>query len=73
MRTYNGSLKEVNDGVYNGKWFASGETWTMVNPANGEGIAKVRAGTEDDYDKCIEEMNKAKKEVIIVYPKRVIF
>ena len=32
-------------GVFNGKWFASGETWTMRNPATGEHLANVQTGT----------------------------
>ena len=57
-------IEKDNDGVFNGEWFASGETWTMRSPANGELLANVRAGTTDDYDKCVEAMAKGKKEVL---------
>ncbi|DBA03396.1 TPA: hypothetical protein N0F65_002804 [Lagenidium giganteum] len=53
-------LQEENNGVYNGQWFGNGEVYTSVNPADNQPIAKIRAGTVDDYRKTIKAMDKAK-------------
>jgi hypothetical protein len=34
-------IEEVNMGVYNGTWFASGEEYTTVNPTNNKPIAAL--------------------------------
>lgn len=53
-------LKSENLGVYHGEWFGNGEIYTSVNPADGKPIAKVRAGTIDDYKQVIKAMDDAK-------------
>ncbi|CAF0974683.1 unnamed protein product [Brachionus calyciflorus] len=52
-------LSETNTGVYNGKWFANGETIKSMCPANNKPIASVTQGTVQDYDSCVEESLKA--------------
>lgn len=53
-------LSDENLGVYNGEWFGNGEVYTSVNPADNSPIAKVRAGTADDYKKVVAAMDAAK-------------
>jgi len=53
-------LKEENEGVFNGTWFASGDWQTQYNPSTGEPIARVRTGTRADYEKCLEAMEAAR-------------
>ncbi|XP_071442810.1 putative aldehyde dehydrogenase family 7 member A1 homolog [Hetaerina americana] len=52
-------IGEVNCGVYNGKWKASGGLVTSVCPANGKAIANVQVGSVKDYKECVEECRKA--------------
>lgn len=35
-------LSENNNGVYNGKWFANGETIQSISPANNKPIANIK-------------------------------
>lgn len=53
-------LEEENNGVYNGEWFGHGEVQNCVNPSTGETIARIRSGTREDYEKCLEAMEKAR-------------
>lgn len=53
-------LKKNNLGVFHGEWFGNGETFTSVNPSNGEEIGTIQTGTVEDYEKCIEKMDEAK-------------
>ncbi|KAL0272061.1 UNVERIFIED_CONTAM: hypothetical protein PYX00_005178 [Menopon gallinae] len=48
-------LEKRNNGVYNGKWFGSGEVIQSLNPSNGQVIAEVVKGTCEDYEKCVQE------------------
>jgi len=52
-------LEKDNKGVYNGKWFASGETVTSLCPANNRPIARVTTGTVADYDACVVAAEEA--------------
>lgn len=53
-------LCEVNHGVFNGiKWEANGKVVDSLNPATNEVIAKVKFGTVEDYNKTVEETQKA--------------
>lgn len=52
-------IEETNQGVYDGTWFASGEEYTTVSPTNNKPIAKIRAGTKDDYEKTLKAMEAA--------------
>jgi len=54
-------LEKTNNGVYNGKWFANGETVTSLCPANGKPIAEVVTGNKEDYESCVIEAQKAWK------------
>ncbi|MFD2553046.1 L-piperidine-6-carboxylate dehydrogenase [Sphingobacterium tabacisoli] len=42
------------------KWFAKGETISSFSPTNGKLIAKVQSTTRKEYDKVINEAEKAK-------------
>ncbi|KAE9008919.1 Aldehyde dehydrogenase family 7 member [Phytophthora rubi] len=55
-------LKDENHGVYNGKWFGSGDVYTSVSPVNGQPIASVRAGNKADYQKVVAAMDDAKPQ-----------
>ncbi|KAG6613710.1 aldehyde dehydrogenase family 7 member A1 [Phytophthora cinnamomi] len=55
-------LQEENHGVYNGKWFGSGDVYTSVSPVNGQPIASVRAGNKTDYQKVVAAMDEAKPQ-----------
>jgi len=55
-------IEEENAGVYNGKWFGSGDVYTTVSPSNNKPIARIRGGTAADYDECIKSMQAAMKE-----------
>lgn len=52
-------LKEENNGVFDGTWFGNGEVITSVCPASGHEIAKVRAGSISDYNRCVESAQQA--------------
>ncbi|KAK7794821.1 hypothetical protein R5R35_009389 [Gryllus longicercus] len=52
-------LKRTNAGVYNGLWEANGEIITSLCPATGEPIAEIQQGSLQDYEKCIQEAQKA--------------
>jgi aldehyde dehydrogenase family 7 protein A1 len=54
-------IEEENNGVYNGKWFSSGEFYVTYNPINNKPIAKIKAGTKEDYQNCISSMKQATK------------
>eukprot|EP00227_Mantoniella_beaufortii_P003113 CAMPEP_0197612940 /NCGR_PEP_ID=MMETSP1326-20131121/58240_1 /TAXON_ID=1155430 /ORGANISM="Genus nov. species nov., Strain RCC2288" /LENGTH=62 /DNA_ID=CAMNT_0043181755 /DNA_START=117 /DNA_END=301 /DNA_ORIENTATION=+ len=43
-------LEEENPGVYNGTWGGKGEVYTSYAPMNGKPIARVRFGTEEEYE-----------------------
>lgn len=51
-----------NLGVYNGEWFGNGPVFTSVNPADGQPIGSVRAGSAADYEKVVGAMDRAKVE-----------
>jgi len=53
------ALKEENNGVFDGTWFANGEVVASVCPANGRIIAKVRTGNASDYNRCVEAAQQA--------------
>uniref|UniRef100_A0AC35TMJ6 Aldehyde dehydrogenase (NAD(+)) n=1 Tax=Rhabditophanes sp. KR3021 TaxID=114890 RepID=A0AC35TMJ6_9BILA len=52
-------LGEENNGVFNGKWFATGEVVDSIAPASNEVIAKVRNGTVADYKLTVEACDAA--------------
>ncbi|XP_064097896.1 alpha-aminoadipic semialdehyde dehydrogenase-like [Macrobrachium nipponense] len=52
-------LGETNKGVYNGQWFANGETVTSFCPANKKPIAQVQQGTLDDLNACVQAGKEA--------------
>nr|CAD7398431.1 unnamed protein product [Timema cristinae] len=52
-------LNRRNSGVYNGKWFGSGEVVTSISPTNGQIIAEVATGNEADYDACVSASQEA--------------
>jgi aldehyde dehydrogenase family 7 protein A1 len=54
-------LKEQNDGVYYGKWAASGKVVQSVDPSTGKLIASVREGTEADYASAVAAARDAFK------------
>lgn len=53
-------LKAENPGVYNGKWFGSGEVITSVNPATNEPIASVTTGSLKDYEETAAHAHEAR-------------
>lgn len=53
-------LKEENEGVFDGTWFANGAWQTQYNPSTGEALARVRTGTREDYEKCLATMEAAR-------------
>jgi aldehyde dehydrogenase family 7 protein A1 len=54
-------IQEENLGVYNGKWFGSGDTYVTYNPSDNKPIARVKAGTKEDYEACIKSMQDSIK------------
>jgi len=58
-----GLSAEGNHGVWDGeKWGGSGSEVTSYNPATGEPIATVRTASIDDYERCLKNIETAKKE-----------
>jgi len=54
-------LSETNNGVYRRSvWGGSGEEYTSINPHNNKPIAKIRLGTEEEYEDCIKAMEEEK-------------
>jgi len=54
-------IESENLGTSTGnKWFAKGELIDSYSPTNGKLIAKVKCTTKKEYDKVIEEAEKAK-------------
>lgn len=53
-------IHEENLGCFNGTWFANGPWQDQMNPSTGEVIARVRSGTKEDYEKCLQAMDAAK-------------
>jgi len=54
-------LKEQNDGVYYGKWAASGNVVQSIDPSTGNVIASVREGTVEDYTAAVAASREAYK------------
>jgi len=52
-------IEEINDGVYNGKWFGSGDVYESISPSTNKPIAKIRGGNAADYETCISSMQKS--------------
>ncbi|CAF1362411.1 unnamed protein product [Rotaria sordida] len=52
-------LEEENLGVFDGKWFANGEVIDSISPSTNEPIARVRQGSQDDYNRIVESSAKA--------------
>ena len=54
-------LADENLGTSTGsKWFSKGETISSYSPTNGKLIGKVQSTTKKEYDKVIQEAEKAK-------------
>ena len=48
-------------GCYTGsEWIGHGSSLTSLSPASGEVIGVVRQATEEDYEACLANMEKAK-------------
>src|SRR5262245_11723351 len=49
-------IKQVNSGVYAGRWIEQpgGEEWVSLNPATGEQLSVVRGASQKTYDAAIE-------------------
>jgi len=55
-------LEKENMGCWDGKkWRGSGNVLTSYNPTNGEAIANVHLGNEEDYEACLTNMLAAEK------------
>lgn len=52
-------ISEENSGVFSGQWNANGKVVESINPATNEVIAKVRFGTQEDYEKAITATREA--------------
>eukprot|EP01117_Protostelium_nocturnum_P014614 TRINITY_DN557_c0_g1_i1.p1 TRINITY_DN557_c0_g1~~TRINITY_DN557_c0_g1_i1.p1 ORF type:complete len:514 (+),score=227.72 TRINITY_DN557_c0_g1_i1:121-1662(+) len=52
-------IEEENLGVYNGKWFGSGDVFTTVSPSDNKPIARIRGGNAKDYEECVKAMKEA--------------
>jgi len=52
-------IEEENLGVYNGKWFGSGDSYVTYNPTDNKPIARIKAGNKEDYEACIKAMQEA--------------
>uniref|UniRef100_T1JGM2 aldehyde dehydrogenase (NAD(+)) n=1 Tax=Strigamia maritima TaxID=126957 RepID=T1JGM2_STRMM len=52
-------LQRVNQGVFNGKWFANGEVVSSICPANNETIAQVIEGNSSDYNEAVDAAKDA--------------
>jgi len=64
-------LQEENLGVYDGQWFANGDTIESIDPSTNEIIARVRQGSIDDYQRIVDSSLKAAKTWSLVpAPKR---
>ncbi|MGB4448387.1 MAG: aldehyde dehydrogenase family protein [Cloacibacterium sp.] len=65
-------IKAENKGTSTGgKWFATGKVIEIYSPVDGNLIAKVTASSKKDYEKVIEEAEKAFKEFrLMPAPKR---
>jgi aldehyde dehydrogenase family 7 protein A1 len=51
-------LKEDNPGCYNGRWFGSGNVITSTNPADNVPIARVTGATKEEYEQCVQAMDR---------------
>eukprot|EP01114_Cavostelium_apophysatum_P023008 TRINITY_DN852_c0_g1_i1.p1 TRINITY_DN852_c0_g1~~TRINITY_DN852_c0_g1_i1.p1 ORF type:complete len:517 (-),score=145.41 TRINITY_DN852_c0_g1_i1:67-1617(-) len=52
-------LEEDNLGVYCGKWFGNGSTYTSISPIDNQPIARVTQGTKEDYETAMKAMEGA--------------
>ncbi|CAF3829738.1 unnamed protein product [Rotaria sp. Silwood1] len=52
-------LEEENLGVFDGKWFANGQVIDSINPSTNEPIARVRQGSQEDYNRIVESSQNA--------------
>lgn len=55
-------LSPDNVGCFNGKWVAHGEDYMSVSPTTNRPIARIKAGTKEDYESCIRAMEAARKQ-----------
>jgi len=57
------SSSQPLSGVFDGeKWEANGSVYTCVNPSTGNPLGYVQFGNKNDYERCISNIYKAKKE-----------
>src|SRR5271165_1198681 len=66
-------IEPLNSGAYAGDWIASpqGPLLASLNPANGDVIAHVRMGAEEDYDEVVyNSLEVFKKWRMVPAPKR---
>lgn len=55
-------IEEENEGCFDGKqWMSSGNWRVATSPHNNKGIARIKMGTNDDYERCIKNMDEIKE------------
>lgn len=56
-------LEETNYGVYRrGEWVGNGPDFLAVCPHNNKPIARIKMGSVEDYEACIEAMEQEKEK-----------
>ena len=54
-------LNEINEGCYrNGEWKSSGNETVTYSPHTGEPLATIKLASKEDYEECIQAMEKEK-------------
>jgi aldehyde dehydrogenase (NAD+) len=52
-------LRDLNPGVFNGKWTGNGKIINSISPVDGKVLGKVRQATGDDYEESVQRAVKA--------------
>eukprot|EP01100_Stratorugosa_tubuloviscum_P013679 TRINITY_DN6_c1_g2_i1.p1 TRINITY_DN6_c1_g2~~TRINITY_DN6_c1_g2_i1.p1 ORF type:complete len:545 (+),score=256.67 TRINITY_DN6_c1_g2_i1:138-1772(+) len=64
-------LSEINEGCFDGTWQSNGSIIETVNPATNEPIARIKTGSLDDYQRCVNAARAAQKTwALVPAPKR---
>jgi aldehyde dehydrogenase (NAD+) len=52
-------LRDVNPGVFHGKWTGNGKTINSVSPIDGKVLAKVKLATPEEYETSVKRAQEA--------------
>src|SRR3954453_2686168 len=52
-------IRDINPGVFNGKWTGSGKVINSISPIDGKVLGKVKQATAEEYEESVQRAEKA--------------